>query len=210
MSIHIAIVEDDEELRKLTASILNFYPDMECIGAYESAESFSEAFLSLHPDVVLMDINLPGMDGIECVRILKPQRKETHFIMITSLGDPQKTFEALRAGATGYIMKPPMPEQIAAAIREVWTGGSPMSSQVARLVVESFQEVEKIQPELEKLTRVEKEILDELNEGLSYKEIASKRYIDITTVQSHIRHIYGKLQVHSRTEAINKAFKPRK
>ncbi len=209
MAIRVAIVEDDEELRKLTASIINFYPDMECVGAYESAESFGENILSLRPDVVLMDINLPDMDGIECVRKWKPQLRGTQFIMITSLGDPQKTFDSLRCGATGYIIKPPMPEQIAAAIREVWAGGSPMSASVARLLVESFQQKGLNEPKIENLTKTEYEILKELDQGFSYKEIAAHRFIDITTVQSHIRHIYEKLHVHCRTDALNKVFHSR-
>ena len=206
MAIRVAIVEDDAELRKLTASILNFYPDIECVGAYESAEAFGATFLAIRPDVVLMDISLPGENGIECVKKWKPQRRETHFVMLTSLSDPQKTFDALRAGATGYVVKPPMPEQIAAAIREVWGGGSPMSADIARFVVESFQQTKAELSALENLTKTEREVLDELNDGFSYKEIATRRFVDITTVQSHVRHIYEKLEVHSRTEAVNKAF----
>lgn len=206
MAIRVAIVEDDAELRKLTASILNFYPDIECVGTYESAEAFGETFLAFRPDVVLMDISLPGENGIECVRKWKPARRETHFVMLTSLADPQKTFDALRAGATGYVLKPPMPEQLAAAIREVWSGGSPMSADIARFVVESFQQTQTGLSEREKLTRTEREVLQDLDDGFSYKEIASRRFVDITTVQSHVRHIYEKLEVHSRTEAVNKAF----
>lgn len=206
MAIRVVLVEDDAELRKLTASILNFYPDIECVGAYESAEAFGEAFASLHPDVVLMDINLPRENGIDCVRKWKPTHRETHFVMLTSLSDPQKTFEALRAGATGYVLKPPIPDKIVEAIREVVSGGSPMSRDIARLVTEFFHEKEHKSPELEKLTRSEREVLQDLREGLFYKEIAAKRFVEISTVQTHVRHIYHTLQVHSRTEAVNKAF----
>lgn len=206
MAIRVVIVEDDAELRSLTASILSFYPDIECVGAYESAEAFGTAFLSLRPDVVLMDISLPEENGIDCVRKWKPECRETHFVMLTSQSDPQKTFDALRAGATGYVLKPPMPEKIANAIREVASGGSPMSASIARYVVESFQQTESELPALEKLTKTERAVLDDLEAGFSYKEIAARRFVDITTVQSHIRHIYEKLEVHSRTEAVNKAF----
>jgi len=206
MAIRVAVVEDDVKLLELTVSILQFYPDIECVGAYESAEAFSETFLSLRPDVVLMDIGLPQEDGIECVRKWKPKLRETHFVMLTSLSDPQKTFDALQAGATGYVLKPPMPEQIAAAIRDVWAGGSPMSASIARFVVESFQHTETGLPALERLTKTEREVLHDLEAGFSYKEIAARRFVDITTVQSHIRHIYEKSEVHSRTEAVNKAF----
>lgn len=206
MAIRVAIVEDDAELRSLTTSILSFYPDIECVGAFESAEAFGAAFLSLSPEVVLMDISLPEENGIDCVRKWKPERRETHFVMLTSQSDPQKTFEALRAGATGYVLKPPMPEKIANTIREVAEGGSPMSASIARFVVESFQQTEAELPALEKLTKTERAVLDDLEDGFAYKEIAARRFVDITTVQSHIRHIYEKLEVHSRTEAVNKAF----
>lgn len=207
MAIRVVLVEDDAELRKLTASILNFYPDIECVGAYESAEAFGEAVASLHPDVVLMDIHLPGESGIDCVRKWKPAHSHTQFVMLTSLSDPHKTFDALRAGATGYVLKPLVPEKIADAIREVAGGGSPMSRDIARLMTEYFYEKERKTPELDKLTRSEREVLQDLREGLSYKEIAARRYVEISTIQTHVRNIYNTLQVHSRTEAVNKAFR---
>lgn len=206
MAIRVALVEDDAELRKLTAAILNFFDDMECVGAYDSAEAFSQAIAAARPDVVLMDIGLPGEDGIACVRKLKPLHQNTQFVMLTAQNDPQKTFTALQAGATGYLLKTAPPEKIAESVREVVGGGSPMSAAIARLVVESFQQNETEAPELARLTKTEREVLDDLEAGYSYKEIAARRFVDMSTVQSHIRHIYEKLEVHSRTEAVNKAF----
>lgn len=206
MSIRVALVEDDDELRRLTSSILNFYSDIECIGAFESAEAFAAALPELNPDVVLMDIGLPGQDGIACVAQLKPAHRKVQFVMLTAQNDPKTTFFALQAGATGYILKASAPEKIAESIREVMSGGSPMSAAIARLVVESFQKDEDASPELEKLTKTEREVLEDLEAGLSYKEIAARRFVDLSTVQSHIRNIYEKLEVHSRTEAVNKVF----
>lgn len=203
MAIRVALVEDDAELRKLTAAVLNFYADIECVGACDSAEMLEATIDAIRPDVVLMDIGLPGQDGIGCVRELKPRYRSTQFVMLTAHNDPGKTFQALQAGATGYILKTATPEKLAEAVREVVAGGSPMSAGIARLVVESFQPAE---PELDKLTKTEREVLADLEAGYSYKEIAARRFIDLTTVQSHIRHIYEKLQVHSRTEAVNKAY----
>ncbi len=206
MAIRVALVEDDDELRKLTAAILNFYPDIECVCAFHSAEVFTATIAVIRPDVVLMDIGLPLQDGIDCVRQLKPRHRNVQFVMLTAHNNPQKTFAALQAGATGYILKTATPEKIAEAIRDVHAGGSPMSAGIARLVVESFVQSEQAHHDLTKLTRTEREILDDLDAGLSYKEIAAKRFVDITTVQSHVRHIYEKLEVHSRTDAVNKAF----
>lgn len=206
MSIRVALVEDDTDLRKLTASILNFYDDIECVGAFESAEALRPVMESLRPDVVLMDIGLPGQDGIACVGQLKPLYRSTQFVMLTAQNDPEKTFMALQAGATGYLLKTAPPEKIAESLREVVSGGSPMSAAIARLVVESFQQAESEAPELARLTKTEREVLDDLEAGYAYKEIAARRFVDMSTVQSHIRHIYEKLEVHSRTEAVNKAF----
>lgn len=206
MPIRVVLVEDDTELRKLTAAILNFYPDIECVGAFESAEAFSSAIAVARPDVVLMDIGLPGQDGIACVRALKPLYNDIMFVILTAHNEPETTFQALQAGATGYVLKSAPPEKIAEAIREVVAGGSPMSASIARLVVESFRNVNSVVQGLGNITKTEHEVLNDLEAGFSYKEIAARRFVDITTVQSHIRHIYEKLEVHSRTEAVNKAF----
>jgi DNA-binding NarL/FixJ family response regulator len=207
MSIRVAIVEDEMEVRKLTASILNFYSDIECIGSFSCAEELITNIGTLLPEVVLMDIGLPGINGIECVRKIKPIYRGIQFVMLTSNNNPQITFEALAAGATGYILKSATPEKLTEAIREVALGGSPMSLSIARLVVETFHRTEKKFSELEKLSPQERLVLDQLKEGFAYKQIASRMFISISTIRTHVRHIYEKLEVHSRTEALNKVFK---
>ena len=204
--IRVAIVEDDIELRKLTAALLNFYPDTEVVGNFKSAEEFHFALPNLCPDVVLMDIGLPAQNGIECIRQHKSQLPDIQYIILTSNPDAQPIFDALAAGASGYLTKPSPPEKIVAAIREVATGGSPMSSQIARLVVDSFRRTEPKFPELAKLSPQELKILESLRLGLAYKQIAAENFIAMGTVRTHVRSIYEKLEVHCRTEALNKAF----
>jgi DNA-binding NarL/FixJ family response regulator len=204
MPIRIAIVEDDSEIRKLTCSILNFYPDLECIGLFGSAEEFKDALPSLHTDVVLMDIGLPGLSGIECIRQCRSGLPSVEFIMFTDHTDSREVFEALAAGASGYVLKGGLPEQLAEAIREVHAGGSPMSRQIARMVAGSFKRTEPLYPDLENLTPQEREVLKFLDKGLSYKEIASEKFVSEHTIRSQVRSIYRKLEVHTRTEALNK------
>ncbi len=204
MSIRIALVEDEPEIRKLTASLLNFYPDLECVGTFASAEEFARAFPNLEVDVVLMDIGLPAQNGIEAVRQWHPKYAAVEFVMFTTHTDSREVFEALAAGAAGYVLKGGEPEQLADAIREVKAGGSPMSRQIARMVAASFQRTEPQFPELEKLTKQEREVLKGLDKGLAYKEIAAQHYVSEHTVRSQVRSIYEKLEVHTRTEALNK------
>jgi DNA-binding NarL/FixJ family response regulator len=161
---------------------------------------------SIAPHVVLMDIHLPGMNGIEAVRQLKAMCPSTQFIMSTVYEDDENIFESLKAGASGYLLKKTAPSRILDAIVEVHTGGSPMSGQIARKVIASFQQKDSIE-ETPLLTPKEKEILRQLARGLRYKEIADEMKISIETVRSHARHIYEKLQVQSRTEALNKIYK---
>ena len=205
--IKIAIVEDDADIRKLTASLLNFYADMECIGIYSSAEEFSLALPLHQPDVVLMDIGLPKQNGIECVRENHAKFPEVEFVMFTDHTDTQGVFEALAAGATGYVLKGGMPEKLVDAIREVKNGGSPMSRQISRMVTAYFHRTEPQFPELENLTEQERVVLNGLDKGWSYKEIAAKRHVSEHTVRSQVRSIYEKLQVHTRIEALNKIHK---
>jgi DNA-binding NarL/FixJ family response regulator len=211
MPIRIAIVEDHEDIRKLTASLLNFYPDMECVSSFGDAESFRQSLPALRPDVVLMDIGLPGQSGIECVRACKDETSDpegigrrTEFIMFTDHTDTKEVFEALKAGAAGYVLKGGTPERLAEAVRDVVEGGSPMSRQISRMVTEYFRSLEKKDPELEKLTEQEKIVLDYLEQGLAYKQIAAARFVSEHTVRTQVRSIYRKLQVHNRTEALNK------
>ena len=206
MTIRLLLVDDHAVVRSGLRILLESQPDLEILGEAGTAHEALVQVDQLRPDLVLMDIGLPGHDGIHCVGQLKPKYHDTQFVMLTAQNDPQKTFMALQAGATGYLLKTASPEKIAESVREVVSGGSPMSAAIARLVVQSFQQNETRAPELARLTKTEREILDDLEAGYAYKEIAARRFIDMSTVQSHIRHIYEKLEVHSRTEAVNKAF----
>lgn len=202
--IKVAIVEDDNEIRKLTASLLNFYEEIECVGTFSNAEEFSQALPSLQPDVVLMDIGLPQQNGIECVRENHLKFPDIEFLMFTNSIDTKGVFEALASGATGYVLKGGKPEKLIESIREVKAGGSPMSRQISRMVTATFQQTEKKYPELEKLTEQEHEVLKGLYLGWSYKEIANHRFVSEHTVRSQVRSIYQKLQVHTRAEVMLK------
>lgn len=202
----IAIIEDHQETRDLLVSLIEAGGDFQCIGWYEKAETAVEGLPKLRPEVVLVDIHLPGQSGIQCVRNLRPQLPDTLFLMCTSLENPETIFQALQAGACGYLTKSSGIQSITAAILDALNGGAPMSSSIARKVVSyfhqpRFQEMEK---ELEKLSHREQEILEYLAKGYRYKEIAALLYISIETVRKHIHNIYYKLQVNSRTDAINK------
>lgn len=201
--IEVAIVEDIREIREGLKLLIGSSTGFSCREAYPSAEAALAALPASPPDVVLMDIHLPGMSGIECIRQLRPICPHTQFIISTIYEDDKNLFESLKAGATGYLLKKTEPVKILEAIREVHAGGSPMSTQIARKVISTFQTATGID-ESEVLTAKEKEILKALSRGLRYKEIASEMSISIETVRSHVRHIYEKLQVQSRTEALNK------
>jgi DNA-binding NarL/FixJ family response regulator len=179
---------------------------LECRYVYPDAESALPALPLLDMDVVLMDITLPGMNGIECIHLLKEQMPKTQFLICSVNDDDDNIFNALQAGATGYILKRSQPGQILEAIRDIYAGGAPMSSEIARRVVSSMQVKKKINSELEVLTDREKEILDFLAKGFLYKEIAGELFISKETVKKHIHNIYEKLHVQTRTEALNKAF----
>lgn len=204
--IHVALIEDDNEIRESMEEFLSTTDDLVCVGSFERAEDFIRKFRTLNLDVAVMDISLPGMSGIQCVSQLKPQRPEVQFLMCTSHGDAQKTFDSLCAGATGYLLKNSSPQQLFDAIRDIHRGGSPMSAQIARLVVSSFPDKGKNQKLFESFTSREQEILSALAKGYSYKEIADNLLISIETVRTYLRNIYEKLQVHSKVEALNKVF----
>ncbi len=204
--IHVAIIEDDKDIRESMKEFLATTDDLICTGDFGCAEDFQKAFRMLDVEVVLMDISLPGMSGIQCVEQLKPLRPEVQFLMCTSHGDAQKTFDSLCAGATGYLLKNASPQQLFDAIRDIHRGGSPMSAQIARLVVNSFPDKGKNQKLFETFTTREQEILTALSKGFSYKEIADNLLISIETVRTYLRKIYEKLQVHSKVEALNKVF----
>lgn len=204
--IIVAIVEDIREIREGLKLLIDSSDGFSCIDTYASAEEALEQLPERQPDVVLVDIQLPGLSGIECVRRLKPQCSSTQFIMSTVYEDDENIFESLKAGASGYLLKKISPEKILDAITEVYNGGSPMSSQIARKVIASFQHKNSID-EADMLTPKEREILKALSKGLRYKEIAAEMNISMETVRSHARHIYEKLHVQSRTEALNKVYK---
>ncbi|HRG81850.1 MAG TPA: response regulator transcription factor [Chitinophagaceae bacterium] len=201
--IQVAIVEDIREIKEGLELLIDSSEGFRCIKTYSNAEEAMADLPQINPDVVLMDINLPGINGIEAVRSLKPKIPATQFIMSTVYEDDENIFESLKAGASGYLLKKTAPSKILESITEVYNGGSPMSSQIARKVIGSFQQKNSIE-DSSLLTQREKEILKLLARGLRYKEIAAELTISIDTVRTHTRHIYEKLQVQSRIEAINK------
>ena len=202
MNIRVAIVEDNDSIRDSLALILDGSPGLECCGAWPSAEE-ALANLPRQPvDVALMDINLPGLSGIECVRQLKAALPTLQFIMLTIEDDSRKVFDSLKAGASGYLLKSLPPAQIVAAVEEVHRGGSPMSSQIARMLVQQFQQAGRGNSELARLTPREEEVLGLAVKGYRSKEIADALSLGVQTVQTHFRNIYEKLQVRSRAEAV--------
>lgn len=205
-TIDVAIVEDLEEIREALRVLINGSQGFSCTHVFSDAEHAMQHLPMLKPDVALVDIHLPGLNGIECVQDLKDQMPGTQFMMCTVYDDDDHIFDALKAGATGYILKRTSPAQILEAIRELHSGGSPMSSEVARRVINSIQKKSAPSEVVEILTQREKEILDYLALGFLYKEIADKLSISKETVKKHIHNIYEKLQVQTRTEALNKAF----
>jgi DNA-binding NarL/FixJ family response regulator len=207
--ISVAIIEDDNVTRESLEILIRSEKDIEFAGSFTDAETGLE-FLTDNPvDIVLMDIHLPSMDGIECVRRFKSVHPGMQFIMCTIFRDDDSVFNALKAGATGYMLKNDDPVKIIDAIRELHRGGSPMTPQIARRVLESFKRPA-VNDALHLLTKRETEMLGLLAKGLRYKEIADKLFISAATVRTHIYNIYQKLQVQSRTEAINKVFGEKK
>ena len=206
-NIRVAIVEDEDEIRNALRILINGFNGFTCNNAYSNAEDALMNIPSLMPDVVLMDVHLPGKNGIECVKDLKKLCGMTQFMMCTVYDDDDNIFEALRAGATGYLLKRTPPAQMLEAIRDLHTGGSPMSSEIARRVVIYMQQKDKPSQATDTLTQREKEILSYLSKGYLYKEIAEKLFVSKETVKKHIHNIYDKLQVQTRTEALNKAFR---
>lgn len=202
--IKVCLVEDDEEIRLLTKDVLEMKEDIMCVETCCSAEDFIEKLPELNVDIVMMDIGLPGMSGIDCVRKCTENAQKPDFVMYTTHFDSQEVFEALRVGARGYILKGGNPDRLIQDIYDIAEGGSPMSPQISRLVAESFNNANKPNSELEKLSKQEWEVLKALNKGLNYKEIAAERFVSTHTVRAQIRSIYDKLHVHSKVEAIKK------
>ena len=207
MSIAVSIVEDDPGVRASLARLIDKSPGFSCLSQHPSAENAIQELPRANPAVVLMDINLPGLSGVECVRRLKPALPGTQIIMLTVYQNTEHIFNALAAGATGYLLKRTPRDKLLDAIREVHCGGAPMSRQIARRVVQFFQQIDRLPedarpaPEVSSLTEREHEVLAQLAKGYAYKEIADQLNISFETVRTYVRTIYEKLHVHSRTEA---------
>lgn len=207
MPINVSIVEDSDKFRETLARVLNRADGFRCISHYPNAEDALKALLGDKPDVVLMDINLPGINGVECVRQLKQAAPAIQVMMLTVYEDTENIFNALAAGASGYMLKRTSRDELLEAIREVHRGGSPMTTHIARKVVQSFQRAAPASSPTENLSPREQEVLDCLAQGFLYKEIAEKLSISYETVHTYIRRIYEKLQVRTRTEAVAKFLK---
>ena len=207
MTINVCVVEDVDEIRESLEVLINGSSGYRCIGGYSCAEDALESIRRKKPDIVLMDINLPKMSGIDCVGRLKAMDPNIQIIMLTVYEDSEQVFKALKAGASGYLLKRTPPAKILEAIQEVREGGSPMSMQIARMVVESFQHTVASTKGSHCLTDREEEILSYLVRGDRYKEIADALFISLDTVRTHVRRIYEKLQIHSRTEAVLKNYR---
>lgn len=201
MSITVAIVEDRTEVREGLAALIDGSQGFQCAATFGDAESFLETLASLQFNVVLMDIDLPGINGIETVRRLRKEWPAVQAMMLTVYEDDDHVFEALRSGATGYVLKTTPPDELLESIRLLHAGGSPMSSGIARRVVEAFHRPPVVAENEEPLTPREEEILEHLVKGFRYREIAEQLFISIDTVRTHVRHIYEKMHVRSRAEA---------
>jgi DNA-binding NarL/FixJ family response regulator len=209
MPISVSIVEDNDRLRGTLAKVIGRAEGFRFVSDYGSAEDALADLPQAKPDVVLMDINLPGMNGVECVRKLKPLLPQTQVMMLTVYEDTENIFNALASGASGYMLKRTPTKELLEAIREMQRGGSPMTTHIARLVVQSFQKPAAAPAtasggEKSELSEREQQVLDLLVQGLIYKEIAEKLQISYETVHTYIRRIYEKLQVRTRTEAVAK------
>ncbi|HEY5911975.1 MAG TPA: response regulator transcription factor [Verrucomicrobiae bacterium] len=203
-AIRVAIVEDRQVDRESLKDLLKAAPGFACVDACASATEALDRLPDSRPRIVLMDIQLPGISGIECVRQLSGVLPDTQFMMLTVLEDHDLIFRSLAAGATGYLLKKTPSDQLLGAIRELDAGGAPMSGQVARKVVAAFRHPPAPTSELDKLSPAEQGVLHRLARGLLYKEVADEMGISVSTVRTHVWHIYRKLQVHNRTEAILK------
>lgn len=202
MNITFSIVDDDAGVRDSIAEYVQAKKEFTCLGTYSTARKALEQIPLSPPDVVLMDINMPVIDGIECTRQLKLALPKLHILMLTVYEDADLIFRALKAGASGYLLKRANPEKLVEAIREVYLGGSPMSMSIARKVVKYFQEMPADDQPAESLSTREREVLQLLAEGHAYKQISAKLQISLDTTRTYIRRIYEKLHVHSRTEAV--------
>ncbi|HEY3863434.1 MAG TPA: response regulator transcription factor [Verrucomicrobiae bacterium] len=202
MTKSVVVVEDDRGLREQLAAILRTAPDIKCVGAFATGEEALAKVPALRPDVVLMDIGLPGISGIECVAQLKKMESPPQIVMVTVYEDSDRIFRALKAGANGYLVKSSPPEELLDAVRDVDTGGAPMSSHIACKVVEHFHGQEPEAPEKAKVSPREQQVLALLASGFIYKEIGDQLGISVETVRSHVKNICQKMHVRNRVEAV--------
>jgi|SRR4030095_4437549 len=200
----IAIIEDHHQIRQFLADNIRMHIDVKRLEEFPDAESAIEVLANDPVEIALFDIQLPGMTGIECIQKLKALHPRMQIMVLTVYDNADTIFDALKAGASSYILKSTAPEKIIDAITELYNGGSPISSQIARKVIEAFQVKEKANTHFQDLSRREQEILEQLSRGYRYKEIADKLHVSTETVRTHIRNIYEKLQVNSRAEALKK------
>lgn len=200
----VAIVEDNKTTREGLETIVNLSTDFRCVCTCATAEEALRVLPAHQPELVLMDIQLPKMSGVDCVAKLKELLPNVHAIMVTVYEDPDRIFRALRAGASGYLLKRSAPEEVLNAMREVQQGGGAMSGEIARKVIAHFREQAKATTEVDQLTTREREVLDLVVHGMSNKEIADRLSVTMAAVRFHLKHIYQKLHVHSRTEAVLK------
>jgi len=205
MPIRVSIVEDLAEIREGLVELVRSDRELFMVGSFEDAESAVQRLPDLQADIVVMDINLPGMSGIDCIKTIKERCPGTQFMMFTVYENDDKVLQAMQAGATGYLLKRTKSEQILESIKELNQGGSPMSSNIARKLLNIFLHERKVTKN-EVLSNRENEVLQLLADGLLYKEIADRLYIGHGTVRQHLHNIYEKLHVHNRTEAVNRYF----
>jgi len=204
MPINVAVVEDNRGTRESLVELLGRSAGLCCVGAHATGEDALRDLPGQQPDVVLMDINLPGMSGVECVAKLKERSPKTQILMLTTYEESDLIFCSLRAGASGYLLKNMTPAELVQAVEQVHAGGSPMSMQIARKLVNFFQQIKQPVSDMERLTKRETEILTLLAKGYLYKEIGDQLGISLSTVRAHLHAIYEKLHVQSRTQAVVK------
>lgn len=205
-AISISIVEDIEEVRESLSKLIRESDDFILFTAYLNAESALKGIPEEQPEIVIMDINLPGISGIDCIRRIKDDCPRTQFLIYTIFEDDEKVFEALEAGASGYLLKKTPKDKIVSALKELHEGGSPMSTHIARKVIQSFRQQNHLSEKSNLLTPKEREVLELLAKGFMYKEIGEKLHISLNTVKQHIHKLYEKLHVSNRTSAINKLY----
>jgi DNA-binding NarL/FixJ family response regulator len=205
----VAVVEDNKTTREGLETIINLSADFKCVATCTTAEDALVTLPKIQPDIVLMDIQLPNMSGVECVAKLKELLPNIHAIMVTVYEDPDRIFRALRAGASGYLLKRSAPDEVLNAMREVLQGGGAMSGEIARKVIGYFHEQTTTTTEVDQLTTREREVLELVVHGMSNKEIAERLSVTLAAVRFHLKHIYQKLHVHSRTEAVLKVRPPK-